>query len=145
LIIGAPATYPEVEYGWIQPRPIVLQSRLNALQYVARFCEKPNLEEARSLQKSGCLWNTFVMVGSGYAFLGLLGATVPHLLAAIGDRFSAPDLDRVYREIEPIDFSKDVLSAAPDRLFVLRDGPSGWTDFGSPRRARDVLHTFAAL
>jgi hypothetical protein len=24
LIIGAPATYPEVEYGWIQPRPIVL-------------------------------------------------------------------------------------------------------------------------
>jgi len=85
------------------------------------------------------------MVGSGEAFLGLLGATVPHLLAAIGDWFSAPDLDRIYREIEPIDFSKDVLSAAPERLLVLRDGPSGWTDFGSPRRARDVLHTFAAL
>jgi mannose-1-phosphate guanylyltransferase len=145
LIIGTPATYPEVEYGWIQPRPIVLQSRLNALQYVSRFWEKPNFEEARALQKSGCLWNTFVMVGSGDAFLGLLRATVPHLLAAIGDWFSARDLDRVYREIEPIDFSKDVLSAAPERLFALRDGPSGWTDFGSPRRARDVLHTFAAL
>jgi mannose-1-phosphate guanylyltransferase len=145
LIIGTPATYPEVEYGWIQPRPIVLQSRLNALQYVSRFWEKPNLEEARALQKRGCLWNTFVMIGSGDAFLGLLGATVPHLVAAIGDCFSAPDLDRVYREIEPIDFSKDVLSAAPERLFVLRDGPSGWTDFGSPQRAMDVLHTFAAL
>jgi mannose-1-phosphate guanylyltransferase len=145
LIIGAPATYPEVEYGWIQPGPIVLQSRLNALQYVSRFWEKPNLEEARTLQKRGCLWNTFVIVGSGDAFLGLLGATVPYLLAAIGDWFSTPDLDRIYREIEPIDFSKDVLSAAPERLFVLRDGPSGWTDFGSPRRARDVLHTFAGL
>jgi hypothetical protein len=37
------------------------------------------------------VWNTFVMIGSGDAFLGLLGATVPHLLAAIGDWFSAPD------------------------------------------------------
>jgi mannose-1-phosphate guanylyltransferase len=145
LIIGAPATYPKVEYGWIQPCPIVLQSRLNALEYVSRFWEKPNLVQARALQKSGCLWNTFVMVGSGKAFLGLLGATVPYLLAAIGDWFSTPDLDRIYRKVEPLDFSKDVLSAAPERLVVLRDGPSGWTDFGSPRRAMDVLHTFAAL
>jgi mannose-1-phosphate guanylyltransferase len=90
LIIGAPATYPEVEYGWIQPRPIVLQSRLNALQYVSRFWEKPNLVQARALQKSGCLWNTFVMVGSGKALLGLLGATVPYLLAAIGTGFPHP-------------------------------------------------------
>jgi mannose-1-phosphate guanylyltransferase len=145
LIIGAPATYPEVEYGWIQPRPIFPQSRLNALQYVSRFWEKPNLVEARALQKSGCLWNTFVMVGSGAAFLGLLGATVPHLLAAIGDWFSAPDLDRIYREIEPIDFSREVLSAAPERLLVLCDGPSGWTDFGSPQRAMDVLHGLSVL
>jgi mannose-1-phosphate guanylyltransferase len=65
LIIGAPATYPEVEYGWIQPRPIIPQSPLKALQYVWRFWEKPNLEEARALQKSGSLWNTFVMIGSG--------------------------------------------------------------------------------
>ena len=143
LIIGTPATYPEVEYGWIEPRPIVLKSRLNALQYVSRFWEKPNLEEARALQKSGCLWNTFVMVGSGEAFLGLLGETVPHLLAAIGDWFSAPDLDRIYRDIEPIDFSKDVLSAAPERLLVLRDGPSGWTDFGSPQRAMEVLNALS--
>ena len=121
------------------------QSRLNGLRYVSRFWEKPNLEEAIALQKSGCLWNTFVMVGSGDAFVRLLGATVPYLLAAIGDWFSTPDLDRIYRKVEPIDFSKDVLSAAPERLVVLRDGPSGWTDFGSPRRAMDVLHTFAAL
>ena len=144
LIIGAPATYPEVEYGWIQPRPIVPQSRLNALQHVSRFWEKPNLEEARALQKSGCLWNTFVMIGSGDAFLALLAATVPHLLA-IGDWFSAPDRDRIYREIEPIDFSREVLSAAPERLLVLRDGPSGWTDFGNPQRALDVLDALAAF
>jgi mannose-1-phosphate guanylyltransferase len=109
------------------------------------FGRKPNLEEARALQKSGCLWNTFVTVGSGDAFLGLLGATVPHLLAAIGKWFSAPDLNQIYRELEPIDFSKDVLSAAPERLLVLRDGPSGWTDVGSPERAMDVLQDLSVL
>jgi hypothetical protein len=65
--------------------------------------------------------------------------------AAIGDWFSAPDLDRIYREIKPIDFSKDVLSAAPERLLVLCDGPSGWTDFGNPQRAMDVLHALSVL
>jgi len=145
LIIGAPATSPEVEYGWIQPRPILVQFRLNALQYVSRFWEKPNLVQARALQKSGCLWNTFVIIASGEAFLGLLEATVPHLLSAIGDWSSAPDLDRIYREIEPIDFSEDALSAAPDRLLVLRDGSSGWTDFGSPQRAMDVLDALSVL
>jgi mannose-1-phosphate guanylyltransferase len=145
LMVGAPATYPEVEYGWIQPRPIVPPTGLNALLHVSRFWEKPNLVEARALQKSGCLWNTFVMAGSGNAFLGLLGATLPHLLAAIGDRSTALDLDRIYLELEPIDFSKEVLSAALERLLVLCDGPSGWTDFGSPQRAMDVLHTFAAF
>ena len=139
VIIGAPATYPEVEYGWIQPRPIDIQSELNTLHCVSRFWEKPNFEEARALQKSGCLWNTFVMVGSGDAFLGLLAATVPCLLTEVGKWFSTPDLDRIYRDIEPMDFSKDVLTAAPERLLVLGDGPSGWTDFGSPQRARDVL------
>jgi hypothetical protein len=96
------------------------------------------------LQKSGCLWNTFVTIGSGGAFLELLAATVPDLLDAISNGLSATALDRIYPEIEPIDFSKDVLSLVPERLLVLRDGPSGWTDFGSPQRAMDVLHALAA-
>ena len=144
LIVGAPATYAEVEYGWIQPGPSVVQSQLSPLHYVSRFWEKPTLADARTLQNSGCFWNTFVMIGSGDAFLELLAATVPHLLA-IGDWFSASDLGRIYREIEPIDFSKEVLSAAPERLLVLCDGPSGWTDFGSPQRAMDVLRALSVL
>jgi mannose-1-phosphate guanylyltransferase len=139
LVIGAPATYPEVEYGWIEPRPILLQSPLNPLQYVSRFWEKPSLAEACTLQESGSLWNTFITIGSGGAFLDLFAATVPHLLEAIGNELSATALDRIYAEIEPIDFSKDILSSVPERLLVLRDGPSGWTDFGSPRRAMEVL------
>jgi len=82
LLIGAPATYPEVEYGWIQPRPILTESPSNSLQYVSRFWEKPSLAEANVLQKNGSLWNTFITIGSSGAFLDLLAATVPHLVDA---------------------------------------------------------------
>src|SRR3989442_448766 len=45
LLIGAPATYPEVEYGWIQPRPILTESPTNSLQYVSRLCENTSRTE----------------------------------------------------------------------------------------------------
>jgi hypothetical protein len=106
--------------------------------------EKPSLAQARSLWESGCLWYTFVTIGSGDAFLELLAATVPHLLYAIGNDASDSGVERLYRRIEPMDFSKHVLSSAPECLLVLSDGPSGWTDFGSPHRAAAVLHTLAS-
>jgi hypothetical protein len=36
------------------------------------------------------------------------------------------------------------ISSCPERLLVFRDGTSGWTDFGSPQRAMDVLDGLAA-
>jgi mannose-1-phosphate guanylyltransferase len=144
LILGAPANYPEVEYGWIQPGGTVVDSVMNPLQFVSAFWEKPSLTKACSLQQSGCLWNTFVTIGTAGAFVELFAATAPRLLHVIGKDFSRAGLDQAYDDIECVDFSRDILSAAPHRLLVLRDGPSGWTDFGSPRRAMDVLQSLAA-
>jgi hypothetical protein len=90
LIIGAPATYPEVEYGWIQPRPIVPQSPLNALQYVSRFWEKPNHEEARALQKRdvcGIPSSWLVLVTPSW---GCLGRPFPTCLLRSATGFPHP-------------------------------------------------------
>jgi hypothetical protein len=38
-----------------------------------------------------------------------------------------------------------VLARMPERLIVLRDNASGWTDFGSPGRVIDVLTQYGAL
>ena len=43
---------------------------------------------------------------------------------------------RVYRTI---DFSRDVLALQPERLLVIRDSTSGWTDLGNPDRVFDTL------
>ena len=142
LMIGAPPRYPEAEYGWIEPGQIVVESETNPVQLVSGFREKPSLLEAQFLQQQGWLWNTFVTIGRGNAFVELFAETIPHVLGMLAD-LSEKTLSRVYDEIQPMDFSRDILPAVPDRLFVLRDGPSGWTDFGSPRRALKVLDALA--
>jgi mannose-1-phosphate guanylyltransferase len=139
LVIGAEARYPEVEYGWIQPGRTLVDSLVNPLLRVSRFWEKPERKRAELLLRRGCLWNTFVTIGLAGAFLEVFHATVPELVREVKDRFTNHQLDELYHHIRPLDFSKAVLTQMPGRLIVLRDGASGWTDFGSPRRVIDVL------
>jgi hypothetical protein len=80
-----------------------------------------------------------VTVGAVDAYVQLFARTAPRLLHAIGSGFSEEGLDPVYDELEPLDFSRDISASVPQQLMVLRDGLSGWTDFGSPQRAMDVL------
>ena len=126
LLLGAQPERPEVEYGWIEPGAAIPSgSRDNvsrdregnaAMFRVNRFWEKPSLDAARGLLDRGCLWNTFVMVGRVRTFLDLLRKAIPAGTPVLGD------------------FSKQVLSALPDRLAVLRLDNVGWSDLGTPER-----------
>jgi len=140
LLIGAEASHPEVEYGWIEPGRALVDSLTNPLHRVSRFWEKPRLEQAMALQARGCLWNTFVMIGLASAFFELIQTTQPQLLRRFEPIRCNRDLDVVYEAVEPVDFSQAVLSNLPQRLMVLGDRMSGWSDLGSPRR---VLNTMA--
>ncbi len=139
LVIGAEARYAEVEYGWIQPGRTLVASVKNPLLRVSRFWEKPARRRAEELHRQGCLWNTFVTIGSVGAFLELLQAAVPQLTRSFKKLNGGLDLDRFYDKIAPVDFSREVLTRMPGRLVVLKDGASGWTDFGSPGRVIEVL------
>jgi mannose-1-phosphate guanylyltransferase len=139
LVVGAEARYAEVEYGWIQPGRTLVDSLANPLLRVSRFWEKPALKRAEVLKRRGCLWNTFITIGRVGAFMELLHATVPRLTRLLEDSFMNGQIDQLYGRIEPVDFSRAVLTRMPERLVVLRDAASGWTDFGSPRRVMDAL------
>jgi mannose-1-phosphate guanylyltransferase len=139
LTVGAEARYPEVEYGWIQPGRTLVDSLVNPLLRVSRFWEKPALKRAEMLQRRGCLWNTFITIGRVGAFMELLHATVPKLTRLLEHSFMNGQIDQLYGQIAPVDFSRAVLTRMPGRLVVLRDAASGWTDFGSPRRVIDAL------
>ena len=139
VLIGAKPQWPEIEYGWIEPGPLVRNGSGAPVFTVSRFREKPPLLEACDLIRSGGLWNTFVAIGRAGAFMNLLASTVMPAMTRIAEAVAHGDLRRAYGEIETIDFSRDVLSREPRSLLVMEDAASGWADLGHPERVISTL------
>ena len=92
VIVGAEAEYAETEYGWIEPGLAVLETQAKSLCRVNRFWEKPALSEAQALLQSGCLWNTFVTIGSAATFLELVCSEVPDVVLSVTRALADNDL-----------------------------------------------------
>ena len=114
VIVGAEAGYAEIEYGWIEPGPTVLETRAELLCRVNRFWEKPALAEARALLQSGCLWNTFVTIGSAAAFLELVCSEIPEVVLLVTRALADGDLAPTYAQLPIVDFSRDILTHQAD-------------------------------
>jgi mannose-1-phosphate guanylyltransferase len=139
VIVGAAAEYAEAEYGWIEPGLVVSESRAEPLFRVNRFWEKPTLPQARALLRTGCLWNTFVTIGSAATFLEVICSEVPHVVATMTRALADDDLARAYARLPNVDFSRDILARQVKRLMMIRDTGSGWADLGSPARVLGLL------
>jgi mannose-1-phosphate guanylyltransferase len=139
VLVGAEATYPETEYGWIEPVHCVASGTRSAPMRVRRFWEKPCLATAQDLLRLGCLWNTFVIIGRVSIFIDVLCQAVPNAMLALSAGMVENDLDSSFRVMPNVDFSRDVLALQPERLLVIRDSKSGWTDMGNPNRVFDTL------
>ncbi len=149
ILLGVVPTGPEVDYGWIQPGEPVRGVLDGRLLRVRRFWEKPRFEIAKDLLTRGCLWNSFVLVGSVRNLLRLIRSTVPglyHLFEtvqpAIGTDRELPAINELYARVPPVDFSGEVLSARPSALTVLPVEDASWTDMGSVDRVLSVLTSF---
>lgn len=141
ILLGAGAERPETEYGWIEPGSIAQSGFGREFAPVRRFWEKPPLETAKLLLAQGCLWNTFVMIGSVAAFLEMIRDTAPVLFetfeSALPHSELEPDEGRMqalYDNIVSSDFSREVLAVSTERLRVASCGEVGWSDLGEPRR-----------
>jgi mannose-1-phosphate guanylyltransferase len=139
VLLGAEPTYPETEYGWIEPVRVPTNGACFAPVQVRQFWEKPTLATAQRLMRCGCLWNTFVTIGRAGAFVGLFDTSARNVMLTLSTGVKASDLDWSYRTVPSIDFSRDVLASQPERLLVIRDAMSGWTDLGTPSRVFDTL------
>lgn len=138
VLLGSRADYAEIEYGWIEPGRMLTNASAPLLR-VNRFWEKPSLQEARELLRTGCLWNTFVTTGYAETFLNLLCSEVPNLILYLNQAPAEGGIDAAFQKLPAVDFSRAVLSRQSHRLLSVRDTDSGWTDLGSPARVYDVL------
>ncbi len=143
VLLGANPQGPEVEYGWIELGSF-LPGHMSQVFGVKGFREKPSLAMAQRLFASGCLWNTFVMVGRVRAFLELMSASVPDLVGQFreislwsGSETKLPE--SLYERLMPVDFSSKVLSTQPSKLVALRMERTGWSDLGRAERVMALL------
>ena len=147
LLAGARPTGPEAGYGWIEPGDAVGEAAGGTIRGVRRFWEKPPRETARSCFEKGCLWSTFVMVGSVSAFAEAGRRFLPRLDEQL--RRVAPFLDTekeqrmvnlVYASASKADFSQAILAARPPFLAVSQLPEVGWSDWGTPQRVLESLN-----
>jgi mannose-1-phosphate guanylyltransferase len=146
ILLGIVPETPEVSYGWIEPGPRLESPYADSISHVNRFWEKPSKTIASGLMRSGCLWNSFVMVGRVGSFLELTRQTIPRLhnaFESIRQSFltakEADILSALYAAIPSSSFSDDVLSMRPNSLAVMRGSGLGWSDLGEPCRVLSVL------
>jgi mannose-1-phosphate guanylyltransferase len=144
ILLGTAPNQTETEYGWIEVGETV--GGQSGLFHVEGFREKPPLALAQALLRRNCLWNTFVMVGHVGAFLGMARTAVPGLLQMLESVQLTPDAggeiripDSVYTQIAPMDFSRNILSRATERLLAFRLKNIVWNDLGDPYRVLVTL------
>jgi mannose-1-phosphate guanylyltransferase len=148
ILIGIKPHGPETEYGWIEPLPSKNLTSAS-MSWVRRFWEKPQDEVARGLMDYGCLWNSFVMVGSVSAFLKMVRRTLPGLWNSfesiepvLNTANESGTVDKLYAQISDTNFSQSVLAKRPGNLAVLPVTGLKWNDLGKPQR---VLSTLADI
>ena len=150
VILGAKAERAEMQYGWIEQGTRIESAgfRGEPIFRVNRFWEKPSSWVADELLRTGCLWNTFVLVGRARSFLDALACGAPATYRAFEPlRFDPAEASpsgvlegematQVYDGLAATDFSHQVLTVCTERLAVLGLGEVGWSDLGTPERVR---------
>jgi mannose-1-phosphate guanylyltransferase len=157
ILVGATPDRAETDYGWIDQERTGMPERDDypyGSRKVASFREKPVAREARVFLRQGCLWNTMVMAVKANTLWGLCRQFLPEMtckfhafllvLRAIREGRLKPEheataLARLYQELTPADFSKDLLQHVPDRSLVLPMDGIDWCDWGRPWRVTETL------
>jgi mannose-1-phosphate guanylyltransferase len=139
-LLGMEPDAPDTELGYILPASHPRMGAVNVL----RFIEKPNEIRARVLLDQGALWNVFIMAASVRTLLSLFDAEPYAAIIAAMRGFEGADLESVYRDLQSVDFSREVLQGKESLMKVLTVQHCGWTDLGTPERVGSILEQLKA-
>jgi len=145
VLLGIEPQSAETEYGYIVPTESNGHIDLCGCRRAAHFVEKPAIAEARLLVAAGALWNTMIMVFRVDNLLSEFAALYPDIAGrfrslskAIGTPAEKSMIEEIYRSLEPMNFSKDILEKIAARgtgaIAVLPVLQVTWSDWGSPQR-----------
>jgi mannose-1-phosphate guanylyltransferase len=128
VLVGAPPTEPEPDYGWIEPGEIVSWSPAgDPISRVQQFWENPSALAARACLEKGWLWNTSVLVARaslllelGRQFLAQLNERLSLIFPFKDTELESWALRQAYGLSQKMNFSRAVLEPCPSCLTVSR-------------------------
>jgi len=139
VVFGVSPEDASTEMGWITSGG-PYDHRHAALSVVDAFVEKPSPERATILFQGGSLWSTMVIVARVRALARLYEAALPGVARLFAEyRRSSWDerqsfLQSGYVDLPTSDFSRDVLTHAPNLVMYSWPRTLGWLDLGTPER-----------
>jgi mannose-1-phosphate guanylyltransferase len=146
VLLGITPDGPKVDYCWIEMGKRIAQ--YFQLFEVKRFWQSPSPELAASLWRSGCLWDSSIIVGRIFTVSELLMRTLPELYTSfarvksqIGGISEAQAVENVYADIPSVDLSHAVLTANRELLTVLPVTGVRWYSLAENGRLMALLHS----
>ncbi len=146
VTLGITPTFPSTGYGYIQLGEPLGAYQQQEIFRVAKFKEKPGLEQAQAMLAGGDhAWNSGMFVWTTRRILADIERLMPDLagkLATIDQAWNSPQRDAVLQSVWPtiqpetIDFG--VMEKAND-VAVVPARDLGWNDVGSWDSLFDVL------
>ncbi len=124
VTVGMVPSRPELGYGYIEPgEPLDDDARR-----VARFSEKPDLENAKRLGKAGALWNSGLFAWTASRFLEETRKLVPEIASSLGllERGAIADF---FAQVTPIAVDYSHFERSERVAVVAGDFP--WDDVGT--------------
>lgn len=144
ILFGSKPHYPETGYGYIKAGKTLDTTENNIkLKSINRFIEKPSLMEAKSLIRSGCIWNSGIFVFPTKLYLEEMKVHSPEIyfpcLEAFkkGRIFSDKESRYIVRTIgekdysECTDLSVDYALLEKTKHNTVVESDIGWSDVGS--------------
>jgi mannose-1-phosphate guanylyltransferase len=149
ILLGIKPDGEEPDYGYILPGNS-FNAGTHRAHEIARFVEKPERETAKAMILQGALWNTMLMIFKTTTLLRLVQELTPRLFEqfqriykSIGTPDQAEVTRNVYRGLETVNFSRDVLEPLarrrPSQLATFPIDRVLWSDWGTETRIMDIL------
>ncbi|MGH7810691.1 MAG: sugar phosphate nucleotidyltransferase, partial [Candidatus Binatia bacterium] len=154
VLLAMEAKWAETEYGYVVPADSIGHIDLYGCRRAAHFVEKPDVEEARLLVAAGALWNTMIMVFKVETLFCQIQTLFPDvatqfsaLAKVIGTKAEKRKLRKIYLQLRPLNFSKEILEKIavrfPGAISVLPVLQVTWSDWGSPQRLIEMKESIA--
>ena len=149
VMVGVRPERIETGLGWMERGEKIHSFNGFKFHQVRKFWEKPDLRSTASLYASGCLVNTFIVVGKSKTLIDLMKKRLPQLFDAftpimksLGTKYEKIAIEQFFEFMPEVNFSKDFLEKISGHLAVLEVPNVYWSDWGEEQRVTNDMERF---